>query len=160
MNEALTYAGLCAAAFGLAAFAPRGQRLRAMLVAATLNLNWWLCAWTYSTYPPQTALGLSATDLWCIFDMSLGVIAVASGVRHWWGWALWFIAIAQECFHVGRFLFVDETYTFWLDKLLLAQVAVFFFIGGRGVYNWLLGIFSFYRLGNAPERRLAKVVRS
>ena len=160
MNETLAYAGLCAAACGFAACAPHGQRLGAFFVSLAFNANWWLCAWTYSASPPQTYLGMSAVDLWCLFDLAVGVTALVAGVRHWWGWALWFIAIAQECFHTGHFLLENQTYTFWLDKLLLAQVAVFFLIGGRSVSNWLLGVFGFRRLGDASKWRLAKVVQS
>lgn len=160
MNEALVYAGLCAAACGFAVCAPRGQRLAAFVVAVALNANWWICAWTYSASPPQAALGISAVDLWCLLDLSVGVSALVAGVRHWWGWALWFLAVGQECFHMGHFLLENQTYTFWLDKLLLAQVAVFVLIGGRRVSTWLLGVLGVHRLGSASKWGLAKVVRS
>lgn len=160
MIEALTYAGLCAAACGFAACAPRGQRFGALTVAASLNANWWICAWSYSSSSPQAALGITAIDLWCLLDLAVGVTALVAGVRHWWGWALWFIAIGQECFHMGHFLLENQMYTFWLDKLLLAQVAVFFLIGGRSVSNWLLGVLGVRRLGDASKWGLAKVVQS
>jgi len=170
-GEAAIYLGLCVGAVAFASQAPKGDRLAASILASGLLANWLLVEWTYSTLSPQAAirawgLSVTATDLWAIADLALGVLAVRTGWHRWWGWAVFLLCMAQLCFHPARPLLGDALYTFWLDKILLAQVAVFILIGGRRVANRLSSSARLRWLGRTAQgltprrlRALAKVVR-
>lgn len=165
-QEALIYLGLCAGAIVFACHASKDQRLASVTLAIGLLTNWLLVEWTYAgAASPQATLrgwGMpaSAVDLWAIFDLSLGVLAIVTGRTRWWGWAIYGLCLAQVMTHVLRVHFTDATYTFWLDKMLLAQVAVFVLLGGRGVSDRMFSLLGLRRLGRASKRGLAKVVES
>jgi hypothetical protein len=140
--EAIVYLALCVGAVTFATHAPKGERLAASILAAGLLANWLFVAWTYATSSPQAAirswgLPIHATDLWAIADLALGALAVRVGWHRWWGWAVFSLSMGHLCMHPARSLIGDTLYTFWLDKILLAQVAVFILIGGRGIANRL-----------------------
>ncbi len=163
--EAIIYFGLCLAAVAFAAHAPAGDRLRAVLLALGLVLNWLFVAWTYAPVSPQSlirsaGLPIATVDLWAIADLALGAWAVRVGWRHWWGWTVFAFCICHLCMHPMRPLLGDALYTFWLDKILLAQVAVFILIGGRKVANRLSNSARLHRLGGIAQGLFAKVARS
>jgi hypothetical protein len=163
-GEALIYLGLCMGTVVFAAHAPKGERLAASILAGGLLANWLFVAWTYAPMSPQAAirswgLPIHATDLWAVADLALGALAVRVGWHRWWGWAVFSLCMAHLCMHPARPLIGDELYTFWLDKILLAQVAVFILIGGRGIANRLSFRARLHRLGGFTQRFLAKVAR-
>lgn len=166
--EALIYFGLCLAAVVFAVHAPVGQRLAAFVLAAGIVLDWCFVEWTYSASSPQAwlrAQGIptSAVDLWTIADLSVGVLAIFTGRLRWWGWSIYMLCMAQVFTHSFRTQLSDENYTFWLDKMLLAQVAVFFLLGGKGVSDRLCSLLGLYRLERTSPQALgnvSKVARS
>lgn len=164
-GEALIYLGLCMGAVVFAVHAPRGERLAASILAGGLLANWLFVAWTYAALSPQAAirgwgLPIHATDLWAMADLALGALAVRVGWHRWWGWAVFSLSMGHLCMHPARPLLGDALYTFWLDKILLAQVAVFILIGGRGIANRLSFRARLHRLGGIAQRVFAKVARS
>jgi len=171
-SEAVIYFGLCVLAIVFAAHAPKGDRTHAGLLAMCLTLNWLFVQWTYAAMSPQAmirgaGLPIGTVDLWAIADLALGWVSVRIGWNRWWGWAIFALCMAQLCFHPARPLLGDALYTFWLDKILLAQVAVFILIGGRRVANRLSSSARLRWLGRTAQgltprrlRALAKVVRS
>lgn len=164
-GEAMVYLGLCVGALAFATHAPKGDRLAASILASGLLANWLFGAWTYANLSPQAAfrdwgVPVRATDLWALADLALGALAVRVGWHRWWGWAVFFLCMAQLCMHPARPLIGDTLYTFWLDKILLAQVAVFILIGGRGVANRLSSGARLYRLGRTAKGLHSKVARS
>lgn len=166
--EALIYLGLCLAAVVFAVHAPVGQRLAAFALAAGIALNWCFVEWTYSASSPQAwlrAQGIptSSVDLWTIADLCVGVLAIFTGRLRWWGWAVYMLCMTQVFAHSFRAQMSDENYTFWLDKMLLAQVAVFFLLGGKGVSDRLCSLLGLYRLERTSPQALgnvSKVARS
>lgn len=166
--EALIYPGLCFGAAVFAAHAPLGQRLSAIGLSLVLLANWFFVEWTYTAHPPQAwlrAQGVpsSAVDLWTVADMVLAFAALFFARLRWWGWAIYILCMMQIGAHSFRSNMTDENYTFWLDKMLLAQVAVFLLLGGKGVSDRLSNVFGFHRLERNSSQALGrtdKVVRS
>jgi len=159
--EALIYFGLCLAAVMFSIHAPVGQRLAAFVLAAGIALNWCFVEWTYSASSPQAwlrAQGIptSAVDLWTIADLSVGVLAIFTGRLRWWGWVVYMLCMTQVFAHSFRGQLSDENYTFWLDKMLLAQVAVFFLLGGKGVSDRMCSLLGLHRLERSTSQALGK----
>lgn len=159
--EALIYLGLCLGAVVFAAHAPVGQRLAAFVLAAGIVLNWCFVEWTYSASSPQAwlrAQGIptSAVDLWTVADLYVGVLALVTGRLRWWGWAVYMLCMTQIGAHSYRSQLSDENYTFWLDKMLLAQVAVFFLLGGKGVSDRMCSLLGLHRLERSTSQALGK----
>lgn len=94
-----------------------------------------------------------AIVLWAVADAVFGVLAIRLAWRFWLGWAVWALSILHVCFHIGHFWLADETYTFWLDAILLAQLACFLKVGGNGVRDRLLGSLDLGRLVCASAQR-------
>ena len=164
-GEAALYLGLCVTAVVFAVHAPKGDRLAATTLACGLLGNWLFVAWTYAGASPQAwlraqGLPFHAPDLWAIADLCLGVLAVRVGLHRWWGWAVFSLCMLHLCMHPARPLLGDALYTFWLDKVLLAQIAVFILIGGRGIADRLSFRLGLFRLGSLVKGIFAKVVRS
>lgn len=127
---------LCAAAFGFAAFVRQGRR-DAMGLAAALLVNFVACGLEYTPYAPRYALAAygwpaSAPEVWLLADTLFGVMAILVGFWHWWGTALWALACMQVIVHLAfqAQLFDQYVYSDILQVVLLAQLAVFFVIGG------------------------------
>lgn len=154
--DAALYLVLCGAAIWFAAHSPIDQRRDAVTVAGALLANWLFCAWTYVA--PASVQEL-APDLWAVADMAVGALAVMLAWRHWWGWAIYGLVMAQECFHAARGVVGVDAYLTALDRLLLAMIACFIVLGGRGVAQrvsaWLHRVSDFRRVGSlarvAPE---------
>lgn len=137
-TEDALYLGLCVVALVVAAHAPEDQRNGAFLAALLLLANWLLCGWTYQANAPQIwlrskGLPVAAVDIWVCADVAMGGLSLLLAKVRWWGWILWSIAVAQVSFHYFNEALTDAAYLFWLDKLLLAQIACFILIGGNGV---------------------------
>lgn len=162
-GEAVIYFGLCVLAIVFAAHAPKGDRTNAALLALCLTFNWLFIQWTYAAMSPQAViraagLPIGTVDLWAIADLALGWASVRIGWNRWWGWTMFALCIAHLCMHPARPLIGDEIYTFWLDKILLAQVAVFILIGGRKVANRLSNSARLHRLGGFAQGLLARLI--
>lgn len=78
----------------------------------------------------------TSPEVWAIADATNGMLALRYGHRHWWGFALWFLYVAQCVMHVS-FLggWSWGQYKTGLDATFLMQVAVFLMVGGKGVYD-------------------------
>lgn len=154
------YPALILAAMLCAWLAPKDERLAATQVCLFLAANWLLCETTYFDNPPQKVLHVSAVTLWCVFDVCVGFAALAISGR-WWAWAIWAASVCQVGFHIVHGALPDSIYTYCLDWLLHAQLACFYFLGGRGVGNrispWLCSVPGFRRLVGSANRVLAKV---
>lgn len=127
---------LCAAAFGFAAFVRHGRQ-DAMALAAALFVNFVACGLEYTQYAPRYALAacgwpVGAPDVWMMADTAFGVTALLVGSRHWWGTALWALSCVQVIVHLAYTAkwFDQYVYSDTLQVVLLAQLAVFFVIGG------------------------------
>lgn len=136
---ALLNGGMCAVAIVFAAHAP-DHRSAAVTLAALMTLGWafYVSAWTdASPAMALAALGLPVTnkDMWSVMDALFGFAAIALAFMTWWGWALWATALTATAMHLSyRYGAGDfDAYSHVLDKILLAQMAIFYVIGGRGV---------------------------
>lgn len=132
------YLVLCVAAIGFAAHSPRYDRIGAVMASAMLLANWLICAATYAVYSPQSVardIGIPMTgiDVWACADATLGGVVLTLSRARWWGWVLWAIAMAQLALHGFNMHMSDAVYLGALDKLLIAQVAIFIFLGSNGV---------------------------
>jgi len=140
MVESAVYALLCATAVVFAAGFPRGQQTAALFASCALTANWVFCGWTYEPVCPQTLLK-AATGVfipsyiwWEPADFAVALVSFLLGRRHWWGWAMLWLGMCQLVAHQAHEWGVsDAPYLWWLDKLLLAQVAVFLLGGWKGV---------------------------
>lgn len=158
MSGAAVYLGLCVAAVLVAACAPVPARRRAVAAALVLLANWLFCEWTYAANAPQnllywrTGLYVEAFRWWAAADLVTALLGFLLGRDHWWGVALLLIGMFQMVPHHAREIeaISKPLYLFTLDKLLLAQIALFFMIGGRGVGD---GIVRF--LGGRADRARA-----
>jgi len=128
------HAAYVAAAVTCAFHAPAPQRRAARVLGLALLGNWLTCGLPYVR---DTVI--DPVDLWAVMDATLGAVAITLS-RRWWGWAVWALAVCQVCFHLCHGLLEDALYTWWLDRLLEAMVAVFLLLGGRGVYDWFSGL--------------------
>ena len=151
------YLVLCVAAIGFATHSPRYDRIGAVVASAMLLANWLICAATYAVYSPQSVardIGIPMTGIgvWACADATLGGIVMTLSRARWWGWALWAIAMAQVTLHGFNMHMSDAVYLGALDKLLIAQVAIFIFLGSNGVVQ---------RIGSWRDRfsRVRRVVR-
>lgn len=139
---AIANGGLCAAAIAFAAHVPKAKgRREALCLAVVLAANFIFCALGYTGFAPKLALRrigveLSTKELWAIADAIFGCLTAFAFV-YWWAWVLWAGALAHVLLHGFRIYFdLDEfAYTDSLQIVLLAQIAIFFLIGGRGVGN-------------------------
>lgn len=135
MGAEPTYLALCAAAIVVAAHALPERRNAAFGLAVLCLMNWVFVGWTYRADMDAD----DAIQLWAIADAALGIFAIRYAWRFWLGWTLWALTIMHVCFHIGHLWLPDETYTFWLDAILLAELACFLKVGGNGVRDRLLG---------------------
>lgn len=138
------YLVLCVAAIGFAAHSPRYDRIGSVVASAMLLANWLICAATYAVYSPQSVardIGIPMTgiDVWACADATLGGVVLTLSRARWWGWVLWAIAMAQLALHGFNMHMSDAVYLGALDKLLLAQVAIFIFLGSNGVVQRISG---------------------
>lgn len=138
------YLVLCVAAIGFAAHSPRYDRIGAVVASAMLLANWLICAATYAVYSPQSVardIGIPMTgiDVWACADATLGGVVLTLSRARWWGWVLWAIAMAQLALHGFNTHMIDAVYLGALDKLLIAQVAIFIFLGSNGVVQRISG---------------------
>lgn len=136
---ALLNGGLCVGAIVFASHVPT-ERKAAVALACLMFLGWafYVSAWTAAS--PAKALSaagvpINSKDLWSIMDALFGLAAVGLAWMTWWGRALWMTALTSTALHLSyRFGGADfDAYSHALDKVLLAQIALFIFIGGRGV---------------------------
>ncbi|MBB4616897.1 hypothetical protein [Sphingomonas abaci] len=148
MAEKLIYLALCVAALGFAAHARVDQRRPAVTLAAMVLGNWLLCEWTYHA---PAVVQRHAVEIWMMIDTLLGMAAIVFVNRFWFGWTIWALATTQVCFHLVHPLLSTSTYLFWLDKLLLAQLACFFMVGQNGVRDRLFAGFDLRRLVRAAS---------
>lgn len=142
---------LLLAAAIVAGYAPGEQKRPAILVGTTLCLIWivYISAW-FPPYCPASALwygfGIDATNIqmWALGDALAGVVIVAVAGERWWGVAITLSLAVQGVTHVlaENELLPHMAYALTLETMFLTQLAVLFFIGGKGakdrVYNWLL----------------------
>lgn len=150
---------LCAATILFAAHVREG-RGDAVTLATALFVNWvlYVLSWTPLAVAPaireMTGLPLHSSDLWLLADTCCASLAMVLAFNRWWGWGLWSLGILQVLVHGGRELSLYDfaTYTQILDWVLWAQLAIFFYIGGRGVGDHLSRLFD--RL--APHRGVAR----
>lgn len=124
---------------------PGDQRRAAGALAALFALNWWHFIQSYSPRPLAAALWdiglpLASNDLWALLDAVTAMVAlvIAAMKRAWWGAAIFILSTSQVFCHglywdVG--LLPRGIYYPALDKLFLAQVAVFIFAGGGGIVS-------------------------
>jgi hypothetical protein len=122
-----------------------------------LLANWLICGWTYAANSPQSVarhIGIPMTgiDVWACCDATLGGVVLTLSRARWWGWVLWAIAMAQLTLHGFNMHMSDAAYLGALDTLLVAQVAIFIFLGSNGVVQ---------RIGSWRDRfsRVRRVVR-
>lgn len=160
----LVNGSLCAAAVMFAALARSGKR-EAMTLAALLSANFLFCALCWTEYSPKYALSdmgfdVSNKDLWFCADALFGMACIIAYDR-WWGWALWFssgvqlgIHMAYEAGALGPTAYSDR-----LQDVLLAQLAVFFFIGGAGAQALFLDFVARFR-GYGRQAETARIAAS
>lgn len=141
---ALLHGGLCVVAIVFAAHAST-ERRAAVILARLMFLGWafYVSAWTPAS--PAKALAaagvpINSKDMWSVMDALFGFAAVFLAFRVWWGWALWATALTATAIHLAfQFGMANfEEYSHALDKVLLGQIALFFFIGGRGVSDRII----------------------
>lgn len=138
-------AALAAVAFAFAT--PAYQRKGAVILAMIFALNWWHYVQSYAERPLVAPLWdrgvpLASNDLWSLFDAltAMAALVLAAVKRAWWAAVIFVLATTQVAFHA---LYWDlrwiakPTYYPALDKLFLAQVAVFIFAGGGGIVAWI-----------------------
>lgn len=131
----ILYGALCAGAIVSACFYEDGRRPSAIAGAAMLTVNWLQFVLSYTPYTPWQ--DFAPQDGWAMIDALCGVLILAIAFDRIWGWALWLCALIQIMVHGGYKigLYDDVFYTDRLDNMLLVQLAIFYFIGGRGVTN-------------------------
>lgn len=139
------YGALCAGALVASAHAPVGQRRECTLMAIAVLANWELYVLSYTPYSLAVLFAGAHPDdvfAWAIADVICGCAAILLAFDRWWGWALWGLSVIQLAMHAGEklHLFGDVFYTDRLDNLLLAQLAIFFLVGGGGVWNRITDI--------------------
>ena len=151
----------CAAAVMFAAHSARDGRGEAVGLACLTLVNWALFVLAYTDYSPSWALqragfDVSSVHLWMLADAICGSAAAMLAFRHWWGFALWGVALAKIGFHAGMDAQLYDP-GFYVDVLLnaglLVQLAIFFAIGGGGVASLLRNITR--RLRNIRHSRAA-----
>lgn len=142
---------LCVAAIGFAAAVKRG-RTEALVLAGLLLANFIFCNLAYTPYAPKlglAAIGIKATskELWMLADTLLAASCVLVAFKRWWGWALWAAGAVQILIHLlySFELFSPDAYSDLLQAVLLAQLAVFFMIGGPGVVDLLHSTLAHFR---------------
>lgn len=141
---------LCVVAVIVAGHAPPEHRRVAVALAAGCLANWLFCGWTYRA---PVLVQRHAIELWTMADAAVGMAAVTLAHRFWLGWAVWAVSIVQVGFHLLHAQMADAAYLFWLDKLLLAQLACFLMVGGNGVRDRLSAGVDLRRLVRAPRAR-------
>lgn len=150
MANHLEYLIACVGAVAFAAGFPAGERRAGLVMAIALLANWLFVGWTYEPTSPHLlarAYGFpsQARDFWAVSDALFGGLVYAMGWSeqdqkpYWWSTALWYFAIMQLGLHVARqFCGMESAVYLWgLDKLLLAEVAIFICVGANGVSDWL-----------------------
>lgn len=142
---------LCVAAIGVAAAVKRG-RVEALVLSGLLLANFLFCNLAYTPYAPKyglAALGIAVTskELWMLADTLLAASCALVAFRRWWGWALWAAGAVQIITHLAYSfdLFSPDAYSDILQVVLLAQLAVFFMIGGPGVVDLLHSALAHFR---------------
>lgn len=124
---------------------PARSRPMTLALAAVFAVNWLDYVLSYSARPPVAILWdygiyLRSNDVWAMLDASVAVVALLCWVnaRAWWGAAIYSLALAQVILH-GLYWDIQtlprDIYYPALDKLFLAQVAVFILAGGGGLVD-------------------------
>ena len=92
--------------------------------------------WSAAMALSDAGIYTTSPEVWAIADATNGMLALRYGHKHWWGFALWFLYVAQCVMHVS-FLggWSWGQYKSGLDATFLMQVAVFLMAGGKGVYD-------------------------
>lgn len=147
---------LCVAAIWFAALVRHGRR-EAIILAVALCANFVFCNLAYTEYAPKYAfqaigLDVNSKDLWFCADALFGVSCLIAYDR-WWGWALWLCSGLQLTAHMayGASMFGGVTYTDILADVLLAQIAIFFVMGGRGAQSLVLDTLAWF---SRPRRQV------
>lgn len=124
-----------------AAFAPKDQRGDAVAASLVLLFVWILYVASWTSWSPAaflrslTGMSVKSPDVWMYTDALAGGAVVLVAFQRWWGWALWASFVGMFVTHVAKSvgLLGFGPYSDILDGLFLAQVALLYLIGGRGV---------------------------
>lgn len=118
-----------------------------MLAGLGLLVSWGLFVSAWADVSPAGVLLMAHIEvdhatLWSITDLVLSVFILGLAFDRWWGWALWSLLVAQIAMHVqyqsGGWDWA--AYEKGLDATFLAQLAVLFWLGGKGVVDHLSDI--------------------
>ncbi len=151
-------AGAIVCAFGL----PEHQRRGGVGLAVLLGASWLHFVLSYSSRPPVALLWnlgiyVASNDVWALLDGLLAFFAAlcwAHDRRAWWAAAIYALALTQVVMH-GLYwdlrLLPKPAYYGGLDKLFLAQVAVFILTAGGGIVAGIGRIFD--RRGHVRRAR-------
>ncbi len=137
--------------------APRGQRLAVMATGCVLLLNWVLytCAWVAPYYSPASVawrwmhVDAQPREMWALADAVSASVIVCIGVMghsrsEKWCLALWSLLVCQIVTHglVKTGAIEAETSLRVLDFFFYGQLAVYLFIGRKGVGDVIRGFLS------------------
>ena len=135
---------LACAAVLVACCARKDERTPAMVSGLAILITWGLYVSAWSDVSPAGVLMLTGievehVDAWALTDLVLSVVIIATAFDREWGWMLWSLIIAQIAMHVQyqRGAWDWAAYEIGLDATFLAQLAVLFWLGGRGVGDLL-----------------------
>ena len=131
---------------------PQGQRGDGKFAASALTLNWLLYISTKQgfydligtdispAYLINHSLGYLAVSheaIWAYTDALTAVLIVIVCYKFWWAYALWALYTMQLYMHYLRNASVMDfsAYSYILDLLFVALVAVFVTVGGKGTLD-------------------------
>jgi len=149
--DVMPYGALVAVAIICAAHVPNKEPRGAALIAASiLAMNWvvfvlaYSAEWLGTDIAPASLINdivgshsVSHEATWAYADAFAAMSIVLIAFRHWWAYALWALYILQIAQHFSQSIGNGDfgLYSYGLDLIFVAMVAVFILIGGKGTLN-------------------------